>query len=187
MIGSSVIGRAWSSSPSGSRVFNQPMTRWPDDPIPLMCCYSSQPLLLRRGQRPSNVGKRRQVPVYVRLGVLHGNRPLLVPPVRLRHHATIHHAEPVVPPQVNVNWQPVAVVTNLLRIQHQRSVCSRAGDVTLQSDLSDRPLITLDQLVTKFLDVRVIIPSKHFAESCQPSRHRNRIRVVSTAVENFVL
>ena len=51
--------------------------------MPLVRCHRSQPLLLRRCQRLGDVGKCRQVLVDIGLGVLHRNRPLLVPPVGL--------------------------------------------------------------------------------------------------------
>src|SRR6202140_5560780 len=152
-----------------------------------VCCYCSQPLVLRRCQRLRDVRKCRQMLVDVGLGVLHGNRPLLIPPVRLAHHATIHHAEPVMPPQINVNRQPVAVVTNLLRIQHQRAVRPSTGDVPSQSNFRNGLLISIHKLVTKLLDLCVVTSSKDFAECCNPSRHRNRIRIVSAAMKNFVV
>src|SRR5689334_20093838 len=67
-------------------------------------------LLLGFRQRRGYVFKRGQVLVDVRLGVLDGNSPLLIPPVRLRHDAAIDHGKPVVAPQININRLPVAVV-----------------------------------------------------------------------------
>jgi len=60
--------------------------------------------------------------------------PLLVPPVRLREHAAIDHGEPVVAPEIDVDFRPVTVVLNLFRIEHQRTVDTGAGDVGLQPD-----------------------------------------------------
>jgi len=76
----------------------------------LVGCNRSETFLLCRGQRISDVGKGGKVLVDIGLSMLNRNGPLFVPPVGLTHHATIHHAEPVVPPEVNVNRQPVAVV-----------------------------------------------------------------------------
>src|SRR5258708_917884 len=152
-----------------------------------VCCHRSHPLVLRSGQRHRDIGKCRQVLVDVSLGMLHRNRPLLIPPVRLAHRSAIHHAKPVMPPQVNVKRQPVAVVTNLLRIQHQRSIRPSTRDIPLQPNFRNGLLISIHQLVTKGFDPRVVSASKHFAESCDPRRHRNRIRVVSAAMKNFVV
>src|ERR1700740_1272180 len=77
---------------------------------------------LRLGQGRSDLVKHRQVLVDVRFGVLHGDGPLLVPPIRLRQNAAIDHSEPVVPPQVDVNLGPVAVIADFLRIEHQRAI-----------------------------------------------------------------
>src|SRR6266436_4405320 len=65
--------------------------------------HFSYPLLLRLGQRRGHIFKRGQMLLNIGLGVLDGNSPLLIPPVRLRHHTAIDHGEPIVPPQVDVN------------------------------------------------------------------------------------
>src|SRR5579863_967627 len=51
-----------------------------------------------------NLLEHRQVLINVGIHVLHRNRPLLVPPVGLRQHAAVHHGEPVVPPQIDVDF-----------------------------------------------------------------------------------
>src|SRR2546430_2241457 len=79
----------------------------------------------------------REVLVDIRLGMLHGDGPLLVPPVGLRQHASIDHAEPVVAPQIDVDLGPVAVVLNFLRIEHQRAVDAGAGDVGQEAARSE--------------------------------------------------
>src|ERR1700733_14968428 len=65
----------------------RPTTPWGDDRSGLVRCQGSQPLLLRHRQRRSNIRKCRQMLVDIGFRVLHGDRPLLVPPVRLAHHA----------------------------------------------------------------------------------------------------
>ena len=94
-------------------------------------------LLLRLCECGCDIVERGEVLVDVGFGVLNGNRPLLVPPVRLRHHAAIDHAEPVVPPQIDVDGQPVAVVANLLRVEHESAIRPCARDVCLQADFRD--------------------------------------------------
>src|SRR4029077_1757351 len=177
-----VDGRAVLARSSPHRTGETPVT-----PRHLMCCDRSHALVLRHCQRLGNIRKCRQVLVDISLGMLHGNRPLLIPPVRLAHHAAIHHAKPVMTPQVDVDRKPVAVVTNLPRIQHQRTIRPRTRDVSLQANFSNGLLISIYKLVTKLLDMRIVSASKHFAESCNPRRHRNRIRVVSAAVKNLVI
>src|ERR1035438_2806177 len=81
--------------------------------------------------------------VDVGLRMLHRNRPLLVPPIGLAHHATVHHAEPVMPPQIDIDSQPVTIVANLFWIQHQYAVRTSASDVPLQSNLGDGLFITI--------------------------------------------
>src|ERR1039458_7581134 len=85
-------------------------------------CNWGGALLLRFRERGSDVVERREMMVDVGLGVLDRNRPLLVPPVGLSHHAAIDHAEPVVSPQVDVDCIPVAVVANFFLVEHQRAV-----------------------------------------------------------------
>src|SRR5690349_18579920 len=80
--------------------------------------------LLRLRQRRRQVFERRNVLVNVGLGVLHRHCPLFIPPVGLRHHAAVHHSEPVVTPQLGIHFQPVAVVAYLPRRKHQRPVGS---------------------------------------------------------------
>ncbi len=85
----------------------------------LVCnCYWGGALLLRFGQRGGDVVERCQMLVDVGLGVLDGDGPLLIPPVRLSHHAAVDHAKPVMAPQVDVDRLPVAIVANFFRIQH---------------------------------------------------------------------
>src|SRR5690242_13966787 len=90
-------------------------------------------LLLRLRQRGRDVSERRQMLINVGFGVLHADGPLLVPPVRLRHHSAIDHAEPVMPPQVNVYGGPIAVIADLLRIEHQHAVGARLRNIALQA------------------------------------------------------
>src|SRR2546429_6992162 len=85
----------------------------------------------------------------VGLGVLHGNGPLLVPPIRLSEHAAIDHAEPIVPPEIDVNPGPIAIVANFLRIQHQRAVDAGDGDVRLKAGFLDDGAIPLDRKSTR--------------------------------------
>src|ERR1700691_568749 len=59
----------------------------------LMRCNRSQALLLRDRKRFCYVGKCCQVLINVGLCMLNGNRPLLVPPIRLAHYSTIHHGK----------------------------------------------------------------------------------------------
>ena len=91
------------------------------------------------------------------------------------------------PPQIDVDREPVAVVANFFRIQHQRAIRAGADDVALQSRLGDDLAITVGQLLAQFVDVRIILAGEHAAECRQAGSHRNRIGVVSSAVKNFVL
>src|SRR5271155_2239430 len=75
---------------------------------------------LRFCERGSDFFKYRQMLVDVRFRVLHGNGPLLIPPIRLGQHAAIDHGEPVLPPEVDVDFGPVAIILNFLGVQHQR-------------------------------------------------------------------
>ena len=91
--------------------------------------FSARPLLgLTRScwafARRRDVFERGEMLVDVGLSVLNRNRPLLIPPVRLCHHAAVHHAEPVVTPQVDVNRFPIAVIANLLGIEHESAIGS---------------------------------------------------------------
>src|SRR3977135_2122017 len=90
-------------------------------------------LLLRFRERGRYFLKHCKVLVDIRFGMLHGDRPLFVPPIRLREHAAIDHREPVVAPEIDIDLGPVAVVLNLLGIEHQRAVDSGSNDVGLQA------------------------------------------------------
>ena len=125
--------------------------------------------------------------VDVRFRVLHRNRPLLIPPVRLRKHAAIHHCEPIVTPQVHIYLRPVAVVLDLLRIEHQRAIHSGACDVGFQSGFADDRAIAFRQRLAQLAHVRVIFARQHFAECCQSCRHRDAVGVVCAAVKNLVV
>src|SRR5579872_158799 len=144
-------------------------------------------LLLRLRQRWGDVRKGRQMLVYVGLGVLHADGPLLIPPVRLRHHSAVDHAEPVMPPQVNINSRPIAVIADLLRIEHQHAIGARLRNVSLQSRLGHRFAISVRQLLAELVHVRVVLPREHLTEGRQPRRHGYRIRVVGSSVKDFVL
>src|SRR5580765_8032734 len=92
---------------------------------------------LRFRKSGSDFVEHRQVPVNVRFCVLHGNRPLFVPPIGLCQHSAIHHRKPVVPPQIHVDLGPVTVVLDLLWIEHQRTVHAGAGHIRLKANLAD--------------------------------------------------
>src|SRR5579863_7807518 len=80
--------------------------------------------LLRLRKRCCDVVERGEVLVDIGLGVLDRNRPLLIPPVGLRHHAAVDHGKPIVPPQVDVDGGPVAIVADFFGIKHQGAVGS---------------------------------------------------------------
>src|SRR5438270_2583815 len=154
----------------------------------LMCDRDrSGAFLLRLRQGSCDVRKRRQVLVDIRFRVLHGNRPLLVPPVRLRHHATVDHAEPVVTPEINVDRFPVAIIANLLRIEHQRSVGSSLCNVSLQANFRDRAAIAVRQFFAELINFGVVLTRQNFAKGCQPRGHRDRVRVIGSTVEDLML
>src|SRR6185369_6641272 len=143
--------------------------------------------LLCLSQCGGHIFERRQVLVDIGLGVLDGDGPLFVPPVRLRHYPAVDHGEPVVPPQIDVDSFPVAVVANLFGIEHQRAVGPGAGDVALQARLGHDLPVAFGQLLAELVHVRVVLSRENFAERGQASSHRNRIGVVSAAVEDLVL
>ena len=125
--------------------------------------------------------------IDVGVGVLDGDGPLLIPPVRLGHHAAVDHAEPVVTPEVDIDRGPVAVVANFLRIKHERAVGSGLRDVGLQANFRDGLAISVGQFLAEFIDVSVVGTCKDFAEGGEARGHGNRVRVVGTAVEDLVL
>src|SRR5262249_38286780 len=124
--------------------------------------------------------------VDVCLSVLNGNGPLLIPPIWLSKHAAIHHCEPIVAPKIDVNFGPVAVVLDLLRIEHQRAVNSSAGDVRLQPDFLDDGAIAFGEFLAKLAHVIVVGASEDFAKSGKAGGHRHAVRVVGSAVKNLV-
>ena len=73
-----------------------------------------QATLLLRAALGRDFFEHGEMLVNVRFGVLHGDRPLFIPPVGLREHAAIDHAEPIVAPEVDVNFGPVAIVADFL-------------------------------------------------------------------------
>src|ERR1035438_2820258 len=103
--------------------------------------------------------------IDVRVGVLDGDGPLLIPPVRLGHYATVDHAEPVVTPEIDIDRGPIAVVANLFRIKHERAVGTSLRDVGLQADFGDGLAISVGESLAELVNVRVVIAGEHFAES----------------------
>src|SRR5262249_58333358 len=79
-------------------------------------------LLLGLRQSRSDLVKHGQVLADISLRVLHGNGPLLVPPVGLSEHAAVDHRKPILSPQINIDGSPVAIVADFLGIEHQRAV-----------------------------------------------------------------
>src|SRR5580698_1572089 len=94
--------------------------------------------------------------IDISVGMLDRDRPLLIPPVRLRHHATVHHGEPIVTPEVDVDGCPIAIVADLFGIQHESSVGASAGDVSLQADLGDCLAIAGGKFLAKLVYVSVV-------------------------------
>src|SRR6266478_9020706 len=111
-------------------------------------------LLLRLGKRGGDFFKHGKMLVDVRAGMLNGDGPLLVPPIGLRENATVDHGEPVVTPEIDVDLGPVAIVLNLLRIEHQRAVDAGADDVGLQAGFLDDGAIAFGETLAEFADVR---------------------------------
>src|SRR5579871_1462420 len=143
--------------------------------------------LLGLRQRCGDIVERGQVLVDVSVGVLDGNRPLLIPPVRLSHYTAIDHAEPVMTPEIDVDRRPITVIHDLFRIEHQRAVGASLRDVSLQSDSRDSLAIAIRQLFAELVDVRVVLARQNVVERRKTRRHRDWIGVVRAAVEDLVL
>src|SRR5260370_27554709 len=109
--------------------------------------------------------------VDVGFGVLNRDGPLFIPPVGLSHYAAVDHGEPVVPPEVDVDGGPVAVVANFLRIEHQSAVRAGLRDVSLQADFRDGLAISVGEFLAKLVDVSVVVTRENFAEGGEPSSH----------------
>src|SRR5215471_5031122 len=106
----------------------------------LMRDFRGHPLtafLLRLRQRSSNVVECGDMLFDIGVGVLDRDRPLLIPPVRLRHHAAVHHPKPVMTPQIDIDHRPVSIIHDFLRIEHERTVSASLCDVSLQSNFRD--------------------------------------------------
>src|SRR5215467_4859103 len=127
------------------------------------------------------------MPVDIRLGVLHGNGPLLVPPIWLREDTAIDHSKPVVAPKIDIDFGPIAIVANLLRIEHQRAIDPGTGDVSLQAGFLDDSAIAFGEFSAEIADVGVSLSREDFAESREPCSHGHAVGVVRAAVEDFVL
>src|SRR6202522_14933 len=125
--------------------------------------------------------------IDVGLRVLYGNGPLLVPPVRLGHHAAVDHGEPVIPPEVDIDRRPVAVVANFFWIEHQRAVGTSLRNVGLQANFRDGFAVAVGEFLAELVHVHVIIAGEDFAERGESGGHRNRIGVVGATVEDLVL
>src|SRR5690348_11703203 len=100
-------------------------------------------LLLRFREGGRDHFEDRKMLVNVSFSVLHRDRPLLIPPIRLSEDAAIDHGEPIVAPEIDVDLGPVTVIANLLRIEHQRAVDTGAGDVGLQTGFLDDGAIAI--------------------------------------------
>src|SRR5467141_1042730 len=144
-------------------------------------------LLLRLRKRRRDFFKNCEVFVNVGFRVLNGDGPLLVPPIGLREDATIDHGEPIVAPEIDVDLGPVAVVLNLLRIEHQRAVYAGAGDVGLQAGFLDDGAIAFGEILAESADVRITLARQDLAERRQARGHRHTVRVVCATVKDFVL
>src|SRR5271165_3962938 len=125
--------------------------------------------------------------IDVGFGVLHGNGPLLIPPIRHGKNPAVDHPEPELAPEVHVDFRPVAIVANLLGIEHQRAIYSCTGDVALNSGFLDNRAIALSQFLAELAYVRIIFAGQNFAESGQAGSHGKAIGIVGSTVEHFVL
>src|SRR6266853_4737941 len=111
--------------------------------------------------------ENRKMLLNVRFRVLNGDGPLLIPPIRLCQHAAINHAEPVVAPEIDIDFGPVAVVQNFLGIKHQRAIDSGAGDIGLQAGFFDDGAIAFGQFLAEFVHMRIVFSREDFAERRQ--------------------
>ncbi len=108
--------------------------------------------------------------VDIFFGVLHRDGPLLVPPVRLRQDAAVHHGEPVVRPDVFVHVVPVAMIADALRIKQQRAVGARAVGVGYDAVLADDVLVPVHQFAVELVqDRRKIRESVHARNVAKPA------------------
>src|SRR5690349_710613 len=144
-------------------------------------------LLLRFGERGSDLFEGGEMLIDVRFRMLNRDGPLLVPPIGLREYAAIHHAKPVVAPEIDVDFGPVAVVANFLRVEHEGAVDAGARNIRLQTGLLDDGAIALGKFLAEVADVRIGFAREDFAERSKAPSHGYAIRVVGTAVKNFVL
>src|SRR5262245_10815853 len=123
----------------------------------------------------------------VRLSVLHGYGPLLVPPIRLRKYAAVHHREPIMAPEIDVDFGPVAIVLDLLRIEHERAIGAGAGDIGLQADFFDDRAVAIGKFFAELVYMSVIFARQHFTERRKARGHGNAVGVVGAAMKNFVI
>src|ERR1700733_9400195 len=160
-------------------------------PVPLLLrildryVYPALLLGLRYGWR--EVFEGGEMTIDVVHGVCDGERPLLVPPVGLRHNSAIDHAEPVEAPEVGVDGEPLTVVANLLRIEEQRSVRARALDVALDTVGLHDLVVAGNQSFADFGDVGVTLGGEDMMKGGETGGHDQWIGSVGSSVEDLVL
>src|SRR5215469_15987372 len=125
--------------------------------------------------------------VNVGFRVLDGNGPLLVPPIGHGEYAAVDHAEPELPPDVDVDVEPVAIVANFLRIEHQRAVDASAGDIADDAVFPDDVAVAVGEFFAELAHVGVVFARKDMPEGGQAGGHGVAVGVVSAAVEDLVL
>src|SRR5580704_7217946 len=107
--------------------------------------------------------------------------------MRLRHHSTVHHAEPVVAPEIRVDRNPIAVIANLLRIEHERAISTSACGISLQPNVFNCLAVAIHELFTKPPDVSIVFSSEYDTERGKTCSHGNRICVWRATVEHLAL
>ena len=117
----------------------------------------------------------------------HRDGPLLIPPVRLRDDPAINHGEPVVPPKVDINFHPVAIVPDFFGIQHDRPVGTHPDGIGRHATLLDDLIVTIYQQLAHSVDSRVIFRGEHIAQRGQPGCHDDGIGVVGAGVKDLAV
>jgi len=60
-------------------------------------------------------------------------------------------------------------------------------DVGLQADFRDGFAISVGEFLAELVDMSIVVAGENFAERGEARGHRNRVRIVSAAVEDLVL
>src|SRR5437588_8309833 len=117
-----------------------------------------------------------QMVIDIGLGMLHGNRPLIIKAGR-EEDTAVRQEKPVGIGHVHIDLPPGAIVTRTLIAEHSAALSANLSYMHGQVKLFNNTDISLAQLPGKTAGMGMCLRCENLGQSYQTGTHRHRIAV----------